>query len=150
MVTRKKRTLVVLDTNVFIRALRKRSIRSPSWRILRLWLSHKEIQLAVSDELIQEYLEIFERELGHDAETLSEWRIRFTTDSRVDLIGLAKRYSESRDPDDNLLLATAHAGQAEFLITNDRDLLDLPEEFQHRLPFQIVTPAEFMRWYEER
>lgn len=56
----------------------------------------------------------------------------------------AKRYTESRDPDDNIFLSTARAGRADFLITNDRDLLDLPDVFQRTLPFIILTPQAFL------
>ena len=39
----------------------------------------------------------------------------------------------------------ALAGGAEYLITNDRDLLDLPEEFQRSLPFAILKPEDFLK-----
>jgi len=64
---------------------------------------------------------------------------------RVTVVQLGRRYRESRDPDDNLLLATARAGKARYLITNDRDLLDLPEESRRSLPFGIGTPQGFLR-----
>ena len=55
----------------------------------------------------------------------------------------------SRDPDDNLLLATAVAGKAKFLITHDRDLLDLPEAQRRKFKFEIVTPGDFLARLEE-
>jgi putative PIN family toxin of toxin-antitoxin system len=48
-----------------------------------------------------------------------------------------------RDPDDDVVLATAVAGSSELLVTGDRDLLDLRSYGQLR----IVSPGDF--WREE-
>ena len=42
------------------------------------------------------------------------------------------------------MLATALAGNAEYLITNDYDLLDISERAKKRFRFAIVKPAEFL------
>jgi putative PIN family toxin of toxin-antitoxin system len=149
MVSRKRRLLVVVDTNVFIRGLKTRRAANPNRRIIRLWLLEKRLQLVVSQELIQEYLEIFADVLGMGASLIEEWRFRFEQDSRVTVIRLGRRYTESRDPDDNVLLAIARAGKSRYLITNDRDLLELPAELHRTLPFAIRTPQEFLREFEE-
>jgi putative PIN family toxin of toxin-antitoxin system len=148
MVSRKNRIRVVLDTNVLVRSLKSRHSRSPNKQILRLWLFERRLQLIVSKELVEEYLGVFSDILGLDGKLTDQWRLRFLADSRSTLTGLGRRFSESRDPDDNLVLATAHAGQAAYLVTNDRDLLDLPHDFQHTLRFRIVTPAVFLREWE--
>jgi putative PIN family toxin of toxin-antitoxin system len=98
---------------------------------------------------MQEYLEIFERVLGLDEEKVAQWRVRFEEDSRCQLVSLARRYTESRDPDDNLVLATATAGQANYLVTNDLDLLELPHAFQRRLPYRILRPRDFLKEMDE-
>lgn len=145
MVRRRLRTPVVADTNVFVRNFKARSNTNPNRRIIRLWLLEKRVQLVVSPELAAEYLEIFAKVLGMEADTIDAWRERFEHDSRCTVVHLARRYVESRDPDDNLLLATALAGRAEYLITNDRDLLDLPEEFRRSIPFTILKPEDFLK-----
>lgn len=48
----------------------------------------------------------------------------------------------TRDPDDDYLLAYALRYGADFLVTGDRDLLDLGEAFA---PLRIVDPGEFVR-----
>jgi putative PIN family toxin of toxin-antitoxin system len=136
---------VVVDTNVFVRNFKARSNRNPNRRIIRLWLLEKRLQLIISPELAVEYLEIFARVIGMHTETVAAWRVRFKEDSRCTVVHLARRYTESRDPDDNLLLATALVGRAEYLITNDRDLLDLPDDFQRSLPFTILKPEDCLR-----
>jgi predicted nucleic acid-binding protein len=45
-----------------------------------------------------------------------------------------------RDPDDDHVLGTAIAGNADYIVTGDRDLLVL-ERFQ---TVEIVSPSEFM------
>jgi len=47
-----------------------------------------------------------------------------------------------RDPDDDLVLATAVAGEAEAIVTGDRDLLDLGQVGD----IVILAPGEFWRW----
>jgi putative PIN family toxin of toxin-antitoxin system len=149
MVARKKRTPVVIDTNVFVRSFKTRTNTNPNRRVVRLWLLEKQLQLIVSSELIDEYLDIFAEILGMDDETIAAWRVRFEEDGRSTLVNLARRYTASRDPDDNLLLATASAGAADCLLTNDLDLLELPVAFQRTLPFAIMTPRAFLQARED-
>jgi putative PIN family toxin of toxin-antitoxin system len=148
MVIRKRRIRVVIDTNVFVRSFKARGPTNANRRVIRLWLQEKRLQRVVSTEVIAEYLGVFTEVLGMNAGKVEEWRLRFEEDSRSTLVGLGRRYTESRDPDDNLLLATARAGQARYLITNDRDLLDLPAAFQRTLPFTILRPVEFLKEIE--
>ena len=144
MVVRKQRIPVVIDTNVFVRAFRARSVANPNQAVIRLWLQRRLLQLIVCSELVDEYLGIFSEVLEMDDELLAEWRVRFEHNRRSTVVKLGRRFTESRDPDDNLLLAAAHAGRAEFLLSNDRDLLELPPEFRRRQPFQVITPAAFV------
>lgn len=67
------------------------------------------------------------------------------THSRVTTVNLARRDEASRDPDDNVFLSTARAGKADYLVTNDHDLLDIPDSIQGALPFSIVKPSELLR-----
>jgi len=111
-------------------------------------LLEKRLQLILSQEVIEEYLGIFAEILDMDEETLEKWRSRFEEDKRSSVIGLGRRFTESRDPEDNIFLATAYSGRADYLLTNDRDLLDLPLDFQSRLPFVILTPSAFIQEFE--
>ena len=64
-------------------------------------------------------------------------------------VNLGARPKASRDHDDNLLLATALGGKASFLVTNDRDLLDIPTIERKRFKFEIVTPRQLLAKLEE-
>ena len=46
-----------------------------------------------------------------------------------------------RDPDDNKIISAALEGQADYIVSRDRDLLDLKEY----KGIKIITPEEFMR-----
>jgi predicted nucleic acid-binding protein len=48
------------------------------------------------------------------------------------------------------MLATAGAGRAEYLVTNDRDLLDIPAAGRRKFKFAILTPAQFLAELEEK
>ncbi|MEX1027212.1 MAG: hypothetical protein WD049_04295 [Candidatus Paceibacterota bacterium] len=47
--------------------------------------------------------------------------------------------------DTNVFLDTAAARRASYLITNDLDLLELPNDFQRSLAFEVRTPRSFLR-----
>ena len=145
MVAKKSRAAVVLDTNVFIRAFKSKSAKSPNKRVLRCWLIEKLLLPVVCDEVIVEYVETFRGVLGLKERTIRAWRTRFADRTRVRVVKLGRRFTESRDPDDNVMLATAFVGKATYLVTNDRDLLDLPPAFLKKLPFKIVEPSILLR-----
>jgi putative PIN family toxin of toxin-antitoxin system len=60
--------------------------------------------------------------------------------TKAKIVYPAKRVSVCRDPKDNMILNCCLAAGAEFLITGDKDLLNIIN-----LPFdlKIITPNEF-------
>ena len=42
----------------------------------------------------------------------------------------------------------AHTGRARYLVTNDRDLLEIPSKERRGFRFEIVRPAELLRLLE--
>jgi uncharacterized protein len=52
----------------------------------------------------------------------------------------------SRDPKDDPLLACALSGGAEYIVSNDRDLLDLEKPFG----ISMISPAQFLHNIRER
>ena len=134
---------VVLDTNVFVRNFLTRSQGSPNRRVIRLWLVERKFKLALSSAIEAEYLRIFEELLGFDRDTLLSWKRRFGNKRITQGVGVGAS-SLSRDPKDNVFIATATAAKAKFLVTNDRDLLDISEAQKRTLRFKIVTPTQFL------
>ncbi len=143
MPPRKKRITVVFDTNVLIAFYLSKNSKSAVKKIFNLWRNQRKLQLIVSDEIITEYLEILAR-LNVSEKQIGAFNERLEKRRTVTKVSLGKIPTESRDVDDNLVLATALVGKAGFLITNDKDLLDISEEDKKKFKFQIVTPIEFL------
>ena len=147
---KRRRTInVVLDTNVFVRNFLSRSGGSPNRRVIRLWLVERKFKLALSSEIEAEYLRIFEELLGFDRDTLITWKRRFGNKRVTQAVGVGAS-SLSRDPKDNVFIATATAAKEKFLVTNDRDLLDISEAKKRTLRFRIVTPTQFLELFASR
>jgi putative PIN family toxin of toxin-antitoxin system len=144
---RKERVPVVLDTNVVIGQALSPARRSANARVYDLWLIERRLQLIVSRPLIAEYIEVLER-LGTMPERLARLQGQFLTSPTVTHTNLGKRFTISRDPDDDILLAIAHAGRARYLVTNDRDLLEISAKERGGLRFEIVKPAQLLRLLE--
>jgi len=69
---------------------------------------------------------------------------RFARRKTVTHVNLGSRPKLSRDPDDNMMIATARSGKARFLVMNDYDLLDISASEQARMRLVIVTPNELL------
>jgi putative PIN family toxin of toxin-antitoxin system len=144
MPPKRARLPVVLDTNVIIAQLLSKTRRSASSRVFDLWLVQRELQLIVSPPLVEEYIELLGR-IGVAEERVARFHQRLLTARTVTRINLGRRFRVSRDSGDDFLLATAHTGRARYLITNDRDLLEISAEERKPFRFEIVTPYNFLR-----
>jgi putative PIN family toxin of toxin-antitoxin system len=141
---RKERIAVVFDTNIVIANYLGKNPNSAVRKIFTLWRIQRKLQLIVSNEMIAEYLEILAR-LNVPFKRINAFAKRIETRVTVTKVLLGKIPTESRDVDDNLILATALVGKAEFLITNDKDLLDITGADKKKFKFRIVTPVEFLK-----
>lgn len=73
-------------------------------------------------------------------------RLRIFLESRPVSVAITARvHGVATHPEDDLILATAVSGQADFLVTGDRHLLALGS-YQR---VQIVTPRDFLAILEE-
>ena len=130
---------IVLDTNVLVSALLKRD--SVPGRLLQA-VRDGTLELVLSEPLLTELREVLNypkirkriEASEIDSELFLELLPFFST--RVDLAGV--EVPRPRDADDQFVLATLVAGQAEWLVTGDADLLVLAEQFP------ILTPAAFV------
>ena len=143
MPTRKERIAVVFDTNILIANYLGKNLKSAVKKIFALWRIQRKLQLIVSNETVAEYLEILER-LNIPSKRIKAFSERIEKRLTVTKVSLGKIPIESRDVDDNLMLATALVGKADFLITNDKDLLDIAQADKKKFKFRIVTPVEFL------
>lgn len=136
----------VIDTSILIRAIIK-PLGSVGPIITRL--RDGDYQAVISLPLLEELVA-----------TLSLPRIRrkyhFTDDDIATVVALLltrgllvapeRRIEACRDPKDNIVLETAVAGGAQYIVTGDEDLLVLGS-FEG---IQILGPAEFLQALEKR
>jgi putative PIN family toxin of toxin-antitoxin system len=136
---------VVLDTNVWVSAWLWRGIPGNFIHLAR----RKEIMICTSEPLLTE----LENTLSYQKLQKKIQSLNFTKEQL--LIGtreITNIYSitelnipELRDPDDNIILATALASNADVIITGDQDLLTLVE--YQKIP--IMTANTFLNTYFE-
>jgi putative PIN family toxin of toxin-antitoxin system len=139
---------VVLDTNVLLGFYLSRSPESLNRRVIRLWRDQRRLQLVVTEVVVQEYLEVLRR-VGVSQPLVDRLSVRLEQRSTVTWVRPGRRSSESRDPDDNMMLDAASSGRARYLVTHDHDLLDIPRDRQRRFRFEIVTPRELLSRLDE-
>ena len=149
MPARKHRIPAVLDTNVLIGYYLSRSPRSANAQVVRAWRDQRQVQLILSSEVFEEYLDVLRRLCVEEprVQRLAERIRRRTT---VTVVNLGPRFTMSRAPDDNLMLATSQAGEARYLVTNDHDLLDIPIVQRRLSRFEIVSPQQFLAKLTEK
>lgn len=104
-----------------------------------------EAELFVSPDLLKEYRDVplaleGEGKLTHDQlKALISGLAAFVT--RAILVNPQRKLSICRDAEDNMLLECCLEARARFLVSGDKDLLDLPN-----LPFdmRVLTPRQFL------
>ncbi len=125
-----------VDTNVFVSML----LGSKNClRIYEVFVKGK-IDLVISDELFNEISNVLKRDAFSkivSAQDLKELKDLLNSDA--EWVKLKHCHTSCRDPKDNIILETALSGKVDFIVTGDKDLLDL-KQF-HKIP--IVTPKQF-------
>lgn len=130
---------VVFDTNTIISALLFRG--ATSW-LVGHWQSG-EVTPLVSREAARELLRVLAYpKFGlspTQAEVVATRYLRHA--ERVEYVGEDASLPLCRDSNDQMFLRLAGAGRADFLVSGDKDLLDL----RGMTSFVIETPAEYRR-----
>ena len=131
---------IVLDTNILVSAI----IRNGNPRkLFQLGIDGK-YQILISKEVLDELSDVLQRpkfkmtreDIIHIVSTLLETAqiVRLTSNFKV----------ISKDPDDNIIINTAHDGNANYIVSGDKDIRDL-KNFQK---IKIVSVAEMLKILE--
>jgi putative PIN family toxin of toxin-antitoxin system len=134
--------IAVFDTNIIASAI---FWHTSTARRCLAGLARRQFRLAVSNEIASEYaltcaaLRVERPRQNHSGPLA--WLLSRAAYFEPAPLGKQR----SRDPKDDPLLACALAARADYLISNDRDLLVLGKPFG----ISIVTPAEFLSVLEE-
>ena len=131
---------VVIDTNVLVSA--EISSRGASNRLLlRLLVNH---EVVLSDAILDELSEILREKFGYDRTSVAEVIAGLLLGAAI-VEPVTFEEQVCRDPDDDAILGTAVAANADCIVTGDSDLLVL-ERFRD---VDIVAPSEFARYEAE-
>lgn len=132
-----KTSRIIIDTNLWISFL----ITKDFTKLDDIIFSRKGI-LVFSQELLEEFLAVAKRPKFRrffspsDIEDLLE-----TIEEYADFVNVTTTVEVCRDSKDNFLLSLSVDGKADYLLTGDKDLLDL-KTFSTTT---IITIAEFLR-----
>jgi len=126
---------VVFDTNILFSAT---GWRGKPFECLELARTGK-VQAVTCAELMDELGEKLELKFGFSAEQSADTIARYLSFARlVKIPGTLK--AVARDPDDNPVIECALEGQATYVISGDKDLLDL-KTYQN---IEIVRASKFL------
>ena len=132
---------VTFDSNVFVSAL---NYPGTPARILEL-AAVDAFRLQVSAEILDETMGILANKFRWPAQDITEAHAVLSSISQrvvphvhLDLV--------ERDPDDNRILECAQSSGSDYIVTGDKDLLDLRQHASAR----ILRPTEFLALLQER
>jgi len=131
---------VVIDTNVIVSSVIKKT--GVTFSLIEKW-KKKGFILLLSEPIIKEILEVLSRPRIRAISKMSKEEIRefgllLYEGSR--LIEPATSIIACQDPDDNKFLECAVSGEADYIVSKDKHLLDL-EEYEG---IKILTPEGFL------
>jgi uncharacterized protein len=128
---------IIIDTNLWISFL----ITKDFTKLDEIIFTRQGV-LVFSQELLDEFLTVAKRPKFRrffspaDTEEILE-----TIDQYADFVKVQTQIDVCRDSKDNFLLSLAIDGQADFLLTGDKDLLDL-NKFGETV---IITISDFLK-----
>jgi uncharacterized protein len=135
---------VVLDTNVIVSGAISR--QGPPGRIIAFWREQR-FTLLISGNLLSEIARVFtyprvRRYITWSADEERDFLAYLTP--AASLVHPTERVNIINDEPDNRLLEAAAAGEADFIVSGDTDLVEL-REFEGT---RIITPAAFVTMLE--
>ena len=151
--------VTVFDCGVFLQGLLSKS--GPAAACLEI-IEQDRIRLVVSEDILAEIKDVLSRPFlreKHPNLTVEkvENLIEMLLDKAEFVKEVPKYFTFSRDPNDEPYINLAVETEADFIVSRDKDLLDLmtdytdeAKEFRQRFrPLKIVAPTEFLQIIRE-
>jgi len=138
MNTDTKKVSVVLDTNILISSI---GFGGKPRKILNLALEHR-LQVISSPLLLAELDDVISKKFPLLAENVK--KIHKHLNKRFKIVNPKKSLHIVRDEPDNRVLEAALQGKCQYIVTGDRDLLDIGTYEK----IKIVTPNDFLTLLE--
>jgi uncharacterized protein len=151
---------VVFDCNTFLQAaINQESLAGNCYKLIE----ERVVELFISQDVLDEIEEVINRpHIRERFETLTDERIESFLSSIKNLAlfvrKISKVFSLPRDIDDEIYINLAVECEADFIVTRDKDLLDLmtaiddnSKQFRQKFrPLKVVQPIDFLRIVEEK
>ena len=129
---------IVVDTNVFVSGI---FFTGPPHAILKAW-SDRRLTIVYSPEILEEYCRILD-ELEKEFDNISSQPFIILLITYGELCVPRKAYRGlCRDAADEKFIACAVEGNARYIVSGDRDLLEASLE-----AVKIVSPRQFCNLY---
>lgn len=125
----------VVDINVFISSLIGGRITGKLYQALQ----EERYRLILSDEMFGELIDVLSRPKFGLTESDIE-KVKTFLRLNALFVKPSEKISICRDPKDNVILECAVASKSRFIVTGDKDLLDI-KSFRN---IHIITPKEFL------
>jgi len=138
MNTDTKKVSVVLDTNILISSI---GFGGKPRKILNLALEHR-LQVISSPLLLAELDDVISKKFPLLAENVK--KIHKHLNKRFKIVNPKESLHIVRDEPDNRVLEAALQGKCQYIVTGDRDLLDIGTYEK----IKIVTPNDFLTLLE--
>ena len=149
----------VFDCNTFLQAaINEESLAGKCYK----FVEERTVELFVSEEVLEEIEEVINRpHIRERFESLTDARIESFLNSIKDLAVIVRKipqvFSLPRDIDDEIYINLAVEAEADYIVTRDKDLIDLmtgfdleSKQFRQKFrPLKVVQPLEFLRIVEE-
>lgn len=134
---------ITLDTNVLLSST---FWDGDSSRIVEI-IERGEIELVLSRDIIQEFGGVLEYKEIKEKIKDKNLEMKRTVNEIIEMAKIVDPREEFNiikdDPEDNVIIACAVEGEVDYIVTQDRHLLDLGE-FRS---VKILTPREFLKVY---
>ncbi|HCN37622.1 MAG TPA: putative toxin-antitoxin system toxin component, PIN family [Bacteroidetes bacterium] len=128
--------LIVIDTNIWISFL-----ITNRYKKLENLLIENEIIILFSEELLLEFSEVINRpKFKKYFSEIDVEELLNSLGNYIKFIEVNSKVSICRDPKDNFLLSLSLDGNADYLITGDKDLLEIKKISDTK----IITISEFL------
>lgn len=138
-----KRPKAVFDTNVFVSASLSKNSNSPTRELLQRWKSN-EFTLLICNQIAKELIEKL-GELGVPEELINEQMDALTQSAEWVEVPEDKIQKLLTDSDDNVIVACAVIGKANYIITYDPHFDSLGGEYQGIKILKAIPFLEILR-----
>ena len=138
-----KKPRAVFDTNVFVSSSLSKNVNSPTRELLQRW-KNDEFTLLICDQIVKELLEILNKR-GVSLENVTEQVTTLARSAEWVVVPDEKIESLLSDPDDNVVVACAVEGGANYLVTYDPHFDSLKGNYKGIMIVKAVPFLEVLR-----